>query len=251
MITELLILIQNLCIQLLVAFRRHFSYFVLHHVMGWKTKSRADVYKQYSKGKHVWIYVHTSALDPLLGILLAYVYDLPLIGVGKKEAGDIPIIGRILKKMDVILIDRKKNTNTTTYIANELNKRDNFVFSIAPEGTRKRTSCLRSGYFHIAKKTGSAIQMVTVDFSKNIYDIEEIANDVTVQTTTYEKIKQKTEDTFSREIPYYPNDCYLIDTESNQMPKTSMICLRRSILVWIPPCIVAGIVAKVLAGMFL
>jgi 1-acyl-sn-glycerol-3-phosphate acyltransferase len=46
------------------------------------------------------------------------------------------------------------------------NSHDKFVLALSPEGTRKKTERLRTGFYHIAKNAGVPIVMVGLDFGK-------------------------------------------------------------------------------------
>ena len=182
----------------------------------------------------------------LLGALFGYSCNIPIKGVAKKELETVPLLGRLGKMMGTIFIDRRSNTNTTKYIADELNKEKHYMFFIAPEGTRKKTECIRSGYFHIAQKTDSSIVLFDINFEKQNFDLVDISNSVVVQTTTYDKMKQKVEEVFKSQIPYHPEQCTFTDASRNAGIKTSFINLKSSCLLYVPPMIVGYIVFQVL-----
>jgi len=120
---------------------------------------------------------------------------------------------------------------------------------IAPEGTRKKVDDLRAGFFHIAKNTHSDIQMIHFDFEKHIITREEIASDIVVAMSEYQNVKKTVMTAFSKEKPYHPEQCHLI--ESGKVGKTSLISLKKSFLMYVPPFIVCMIMISVIVNFIL
>ena len=58
---------------------------VIKYILGWKIMRDYDAYYQYRKDRHVIIYVHTSIYDIIIGYLVCIMYDIPIVGIGKKE----------------------------------------------------------------------------------------------------------------------------------------------------------------------
>lgn len=238
----------NITVFLLLFFRRFIATLILKHILGWRINRNYDSYEQLRKGRHVMVYAHTSVCDPLIGYLVAIAYDLPLIGVAKRELCDVPFLGRFIRRMSAIFIDRQKNTNTTKYISEELDKITHFVFAISPEGTRSLTNDLKSGFFYIAEKTRADLWIAHFDFENQVFSVEEIVNDVVIQTTEYRKIKELVETEIKKEKPYHPDRCYLVDPDT--MKKTSLIGIKRTVLIYIPPFIVIMILINIMIKIF-
>lgn len=231
---------------IILSFKRFAASFVLRHVLGWRINRDYNSYGSLRKGKHILVYAHTSVYEPLIGYLVSVAYDIPVIGVAKRELRDIPLLGRFMTNINAIFIDRQKNTNTTKYISDELNKMKDFTFSISPEGTRSLVNDLKSGFFYIAEKTRADLYIARFDFESHIFSVEEIANDVIIQTTPYEKIKEMVEIEMRKEKPYYPERCHLVSSDT--IKKTSLIGTERSILIYFPPFIVTTIMINILRG---
>ena len=224
--------------------RRFMALFILKHVMGWRIK--CDSHELLRKGRHVIVYAHTSIYELLIGHLVSVIHDVPLIAIAKKELGDIPIVGQLMRYFDVIYIDRQKNTNTTKYISEKLNKMTDYVFIISPEGTRGLTNDLKSGFFYIAKKSHADLWIARFDFENHIFSIQGVANEDDIQTSEYETIKHIVENEMRKENPYYPERCHLVPNTK----KTSLIRIQHSILFFIPPFIIMTIMIKILVGYF-
>jgi len=231
-------LLTRLIMFIIVTLKRIFATFILIKILGWKITRTYNAYFQYRKGRHIIVYAHTSAYDAVLGYLMCVMYDIPMIGVGKKELTEIPIFGWFMKQMSMIFIDRKKNTNTAKYISDELDKYKNFVFVIAPEGTRNRTDDIKSGFYYIGVNTRAYLHIARIDYTHQTLCVDEIASDVIFQSSPYDQIKALVIDEMKKEKPYYPKNCHLVEDKSI---KTSLININRSWLIYIPPLMVTYI----------
>ena len=241
--------------EILLSIKRFIALFILKYVIGWRIicdsnsrKINCD-YNSYDflrKGKHVMVYAHTSIYESLIGYLVSVAYDIPLIAVVKQELRDILWIGYVIKYFNFIFIDRQKNTNTTKYISEELNKQKDFTFGIAPEGTRSLVRELKSGFFYIAKKTNADLYIARFNFEDHIFSIEAIANEVAIQSTQCEKIKTIVENEMRKEKPYRPERCHLV--QRAMIKTTSLIRIERSILIYFPPFIIITIMVHIIRG---
>ena len=68
-------------------------------------------------------------------------------------------------------LDRVGSSNKVDAIAKIFEKRDEFRLGISPEGTRKKVSELRSGFYYIALKANVPIIPVAFDFGKKTVHI--------------------------------------------------------------------------------
>lgn len=224
--------------------RKLFAIILLKYILGWRIRNFDDI-KDYKKGKHVVIYAQTSVIDSIFGLLISMIYDISFVSTGKIELKTTPIIGRLMKYLDVIYIDRKKIDNSTNYISNELSQRKDFCFTISPEGHIKKAKDINSGFYQIAKNTEADIIMIRFDYENHIISKEEIANDAIVAVSDYEPIKKLVETAFSKEKPYRPEYCHLINP--GKVGKTSIISYKNSILIYVPLVIVLLIMMNVLS----
>jgi 1-acyl-sn-glycerol-3-phosphate acyltransferase len=60
-------------------------------------------------------------------------------------------------------VDRKKSTGLVEQMVEACNQSDQFVLTIAPEGTRHQVTEWKRGFYHIAKNAGIPIVMAQVD----------------------------------------------------------------------------------------
>ncbi len=109
---------------------------------------------------------HTSSWDFIIG--LAFRSKLGLTHakfLGKAELFKGPF-GFIFRKLGGYPVDRSENHQMVDQVVEHMNTKENFLLVLSPEGTRKKVERLKTGFYHIAKKTGVPIVMVAMDFSK-------------------------------------------------------------------------------------
>ena len=105
---------------------------------------------------------HTSNWDFLMMLLVVAQADLPLKWLGKSQAFDNPL-GFIPRLLGGIPVNRDAPGGMAAELAKELQATPGAVIIIAPEGTRKRTSHWKSGFYRIAKEAGIPIVPGFVD----------------------------------------------------------------------------------------
>ncbi|MFT6934284.1 MAG: 1-acyl-sn-glycerol-3-phosphate acyltransferase [Maribacter sp.] len=108
---------------------------------------------------------HTSWWDFLLGILVRNVWKEEINYIGKKSLFDSPF-GWFFKWTGGTPIDRSKSNDTVSAIANIFNEKDKFRLSLSPEGTRKKVSQWKTGFYFIAKAAKVPVVMVAFDYGK-------------------------------------------------------------------------------------
>jgi len=229
--------------------KRFMALVLLKYILGWSIDKTYDEYKLLRNGKHIVTYTHTGDYETIIGCLLAHAYDLPFVVIAKDELGKIPIISNLFSLLShMIFIDRKSNVSATSFIANHLKTKSNFVLLIAPEGSRKRVDDIKSGFYHIALETESDIYHVAVDFENHIITTSCIANNAIVQTSSYTKIKILVENEMKKDKPYHPERCHLVNP--TKICRTSLFNTNNSILIYIPPIIVLIVMVSVLINVY-
>ena len=61
-------------------------------------------------------------------------------------------------------VDRSKNNNLVDQVVDLFNQNDHFHLALSPEGTRKKVTRLKTGFYHIAKNAHVPIEMIALDF---------------------------------------------------------------------------------------
>ncbi len=123
--------------------------------------------------KCVFIVVpHTSWLDFYIGVLVRGILDIEINFVGKKELFIFPF-NYYFKWMGGVPLNREKNQDKVAAIASFFDKKDVFRMALSPEGTRKKVSKWRTGFYHIAKLSNVPIVPVAFDFENKKVIIHE------------------------------------------------------------------------------
>jgi len=133
--------------------------------LGWKI--RGDVPRELKK-YIIIVAPHSSNWDFLVGVVIRSIMKFPSNYLGKKELFTSPF-GWFFRKLGGYPVDRNHHTNLVEQVVEIFNKEEQFVIAIAPEGTRKKVSKWKTGFYHIALKAKVPIVMVALDYAnKNI-----------------------------------------------------------------------------------
>ncbi|WP_395046831.1 1-acyl-sn-glycerol-3-phosphate acyltransferase, partial [Flavobacterium sp.] len=135
---------------------------IFFKLMGWKINGTISPEIK----KCIMIVVpHTSAHDFYLGILTRGITDLEMNFVAKKELFKFPF-GAYFRWMGGEPLDRTGGLNKVDAIANIFTKRKIFLLAIAPEGTRKKVTEWKTGFYYIAMKANVPIIPVVFNFGE-------------------------------------------------------------------------------------
>ncbi|MGE5855938.1 MAG: 1-acyl-sn-glycerol-3-phosphate acyltransferase, partial [Syntrophaceae bacterium] len=72
----------------------------------------------------------------------------------------------VLRWLGAIPIDRTKSTDVVTQMVEELKRRAELVLLIAPEGTRKKVTRWKTGFYHIACGAGVPLVLAFLDYAR-------------------------------------------------------------------------------------
>ena len=92
--------------------------------------------------------------------------------LGKQELFDGPF-GFLFRWLGGTPVDRFSKHGVVEQVVEKFNASENLLIALSPEGTRKKVDKLRTGFYHIAKKTNVPIIMVGLDYSKKELSIAE------------------------------------------------------------------------------
>jgi len=135
------------------------SQFILW-LFGWKVEKL----ETYEKSYVILAAPHTSNWDFFIGRLAISVAGIPQKVLMKKEWFFFPL-NYFFKAMGAMPIDRKGSVKMVDYIVELFNKKNDFVFSISPEGTRSYVEKWKTGFYHIATKANVPILLGKMDYS--------------------------------------------------------------------------------------
>ncbi len=134
--------------------------FIYNTILGWKIKG---TFRQEKIKKAVIIVVpHTSWHDFYIGVIVRGLLKVQINFVGKKELFTWPF-GYYFRWMGGIPLDRSKNQNKVETITAIFNSREEFRLALAPEGTRKKVTTWRTGYYYIAQ--AAQVPIIPVSFN--------------------------------------------------------------------------------------
>lgn len=135
---------------------------IFFKLMGWKIIGEMNP----NIKKSVMIVVpHTSWHDFYIGLLARGVIGLEMNYVAKKELFAFPF-GAYFRWMGGAPLDRSGGKNIVDSIASIFKSREVFRLAIAPEGTRKKVTEWKTGFYYIALKAEVPIIPVAFDYSK-------------------------------------------------------------------------------------
>ncbi len=141
---------------------------IYHNVLGWKVIGN---FSSETVKKCVIIAVpHTSWHDFYMGILLRGLLKTRIGFIGKKELFKWPF-GYFFRAMGGAPIDRTSGQDKVKAIAGVFKDKEEFRITLAPEGTRKKVSQLKTGFYYIALEAKVPIIMVAFDFGKKVHRI--------------------------------------------------------------------------------
>jgi len=158
--------------------------------------------------KLIIISSHTSSYDFLIGLIIYYAYlrekyDSYILMKEEFEQICSPILSLIDSKFKLIKVDRE-NDRVTDKICYNLEKKNNYIIFLAPEGTRKCTEHLRKGYWFISTKLEVDIVYLGIDFHSKKIILEKNRK---AGGNWYEE-KKEFINSCVKYIPLYPERCF-------------------------------------------
>ena len=169
------------------------SQFIFFKLIRWKLKGEFPEVDQCV----VIVIPHTHWLDFPLGLIVRKIVGKEINYIGKKSLFKPPF-GWFFRWTGGTPVDRSKNQNMVDAIVQIYKERKLFRFALAPEGTRKKVTELRTGFYYIAQKAQVPIVMVAFDFGKRevkisepFYTTDDITQDLQKVGTFYKGVKGK------------------------------------------------------------
>ena len=120
---------------------------------------------------------HTSNWDGIFGFAAILGLDAKITFFGKYTLFNKPFLGRFLRYMGGIPVDKSKPGRGLTDVAIEnMKKLNGSLIAMSPEGTRAKTKKMRSGFLRIAKAVEGQIFLGAFDFSKKRIVLDKFYN---------------------------------------------------------------------------
>lgn len=114
---------------------------------------------------------HTSWHDFNIGLFTRGVLGIAINFVAKKELFRFPF-GAYFRWMGGAPLDRQKAENKVDAIAKVFSENEIFRLAIAPEGTRKKVTEWKTGFYYIALKANVPIIPVAFDYGSRTVKIK-------------------------------------------------------------------------------
>ena len=114
-------------------------------------------------------YPHTSNWDFVLGLLAKWSLGVPLRWIGKESlfrglTG--ATLGRLMRLWRGRPVDRAQASGAVEQLAQLIQSEPSFWLGLSPEGTRRRTDHLRSGFYHLALTLDLPIALAYIDYAR-------------------------------------------------------------------------------------
>jgi 1-acyl-sn-glycerol-3-phosphate acyltransferase len=136
-----------------------------------------------SKGIAI-VYPHTSNWDFVIGLLTKWTVDLPIRWVGKEslfKGLTGATLGRLMRLWGGRPVDRHHASGMVDQLAQLMVSEPWFWLGLSPEGTRRHTDHIRSGFYHLALQLDLPVALVYIDYGRKevgVTDFVKMSGDV-------------------------------------------------------------------------
>jgi 1-acyl-sn-glycerol-3-phosphate acyltransferase len=138
-------------------------------VFGWKSEGIVP-----STRKFIVVSApHTSMYDFVIGRLYYGTVGIKPAVMIKRELFFFPL-GYILRWLGGVPVDRGRKSNIIDRMVSEFQSRDEFILTITPEGTRKRVTEWKKGFYQIALAANVPILPGYFDYKRKVIGIGEL-----------------------------------------------------------------------------
>ena len=173
-------------------------------LMGYKFNNKMEL-----PSKLIIIGSHTTIYDFIIGLLFYYTilhkkYKAHILMKEQFEKICSPILVLFDKKINLISIKNNKNNSITNQIYEKLKNEDNYIIFLAPEGTRKCTDKIKSGYWYISKNLDIPIVYMGIDYSLKTITLEEDRKGM----ITWDDEQNEFIKSCKKYVPLYPERCF-------------------------------------------
>ena len=168
-------------------------YLIVFRLMGWKIEGHFPAeLKKYI----VAVAPHTSNWDFIIGVMVRSILRMQNARfLGKSSLFKAPY-GWFFRALGGYPVDRSKHTDMVQQVVDIFNEHNNFILAIAPEGTRKKVTKLKTGFYYIAKSSQVPVIPCGFDFSRKtvvigqpFYPTEDVDSDIEGLVNFYRGIK--------------------------------------------------------------
>ena len=136
---------------------------VWFRLQGWSVEGQAPQTRKFV----VIAAPHTSNWDFVYFLGGADGLGLNLSFMGKASLFGWPL-GRAMRELGGIPVDRSRSNNAVQAMVDEFGRRDEFMLTIAPEGTRGKARIWRTGFYQIALGARVPIVCGLMDYRRKV-----------------------------------------------------------------------------------
>ncbi len=140
--------------------------FAVLKLLGWTTVNKWPKEKKYL----IIAAPHTSNWDFFYFILFAWTTNLRIHWIAKHTLFKGPF-AKIFRWMGGIPINRQIRSNSIEQIVDEFNKHENYIVTIAPEGTRSKAKHWKTGFYHIARQAKVPIALGFINYNQKVVGV--------------------------------------------------------------------------------
>jgi 1-acyl-sn-glycerol-3-phosphate acyltransferase len=115
------------------------------------------------------VYPHTSNWDFVIGLLAKWTIDLQANFIAKESlfrgfTGST--LGRLIRSWGGQPVDRARSSGAVAQLVELMRAEDRFWLALSPEGTRRQTDTLRSGFYHVALQLDLPVALAYFDYGR-------------------------------------------------------------------------------------
>lgn len=122
------------------------------------------------------VYPHTSNWDFILGIVTKWAVGIPATFWGKDSLFKWPLVGRWMRWVGGIPIDRGASRGIVGQMGDALKAakaEGRFMWlALSPEGTRSYADAWRSGFYHVTLAAEVPLGLVGFDYAKRLVSVD-------------------------------------------------------------------------------
>lgn len=133
---------------------------------GWRLS-----YRQPCRKGLVILYPHTSNWDFVFGMLTIGALRLPARWAAKDTLFK-GVSGRLFSALGGVPVNRRERTGFVDQMVAEFARHEDFILAMAPEGTRSRTECWKSGFYRLALAAKVPLGLGYMDYARRELGVE-------------------------------------------------------------------------------
>jgi 1-acyl-sn-glycerol-3-phosphate acyltransferase len=130
---------------------------------------------------------HTSNWDFVLGMTVLFALGIRVYWLGKHTFVNSPPKA-LWRWMGGIPVDRRAAQGMVEQVAAQFAARQQFILAIAPEGTRRKVSQWKLGFYYIARRAQVSIMPVSLDYGRKVIGLGKLIEPVADKTAVLSQI---------------------------------------------------------------